>query len=81
MKYSDLEKIIKDLPYDEEKEIYSNNGQTLYVIRPKKLSERFKEYDASKNIQIWLRIDGKKPFKPNHFRLLIDLYTSTPNNN
>lgn len=75
MKYSDLEKIIIDLPYDEEKEIYSNNGQTLYVIRPKKLSERFKEYDASKNIQIWLRIDGKKPFKPNHFRLLIDLYT------
>ena len=63
MKYSDLEKIIKDLPYDEEKEIYSNNGQTLYVIRPKKLSERFKEYDASKNIQIWLRIDGKKPFE------------------
>ena len=75
MKYSDLEKIIIDLPYDEEKEIYSNNGQTLYVIRPKELSERFKEYDASKNIQIWLRIDGKKPFKPNHFRLLIDLYT------
>lgn len=75
MKYSDLEKIIIDLPYDKEKEIYSNNGQTLYVIRPKKLSERFKEYDASKNIQIWLRIDGKKPFKPNHFRLLIDLYT------
>lgn len=75
MKYSDLEKIIIDLPYDEEKEIYSNNGQTLYVIRPKKLSERFKEYDSSKNIQIWLRIDGKKPFKPNHFRLLIDLYT------
>lgn len=75
MKYSDLEKIIINLPYDDEKEIYSNNGQTLYVIRPKKLSERFKEYDASKNIQIWLKIDGKKPFKPNHFRLLIDLYT------
>jgi hypothetical protein len=75
MIYTELEKIIINLPFDEEKEIYSNNGQTLYVVRPKKLSERFKEYDASKNIQIWLKIDEKKPFKPNHFRLLIDLYT------
>lgn len=75
MNYTELEKIIIDLPFDEEKEIYSNKGQTLYVVRPRELSERFKEYDASKNIQIWLKIDGKKPFKPNHFRLLIDLYT------
>lgn len=75
MNYTELERIIIDLPFDEEKEIYSNKGQTLYVVRPRELSERFKEYDASKNIQIWLKIDGKKPFKPNHFRLLIDLYT------
>lgn len=75
MNYTELERIIIDLPFDEEKEIYSNKDQTLYVVRPRELSERFKEYDASKNIQIWLKIDGKKPFKPNHFRLLIDLYT------
>lgn len=75
MNYTELERIIIDLPFDEEKEIYSSKGQTLYVVRPRELSERFKEYDASKNIQIWLKIDGKKPFKPNHFRLLIDLYT------
>lgn len=75
MKYDDLEKIIIDLPFDTKKEIYSNNEQTLYVVRPQKLTERFSEYDASKNIQIWLEIKGKKPFKPNHFRLLIDLYT------
>lgn len=75
MKYTELEQIIIDLHFDVEKEIYSNDVQTLYVVRPKKLSERFKEYDASKNIQIWLKIGDKKPFKPNHFRLLIDLYT------
>ena len=75
MNYRELEKIIIDLPFDKEKEIYSNNEQTLYVVRPQKLSEHFKEYDASKNIQIWLKINDKKPFKPNHFRLLIDLYT------
>lgn len=75
MIYSELEKIIIDLPFDKEKEIYSNNEQTLYVLRPQKLTERFKEYDAKKNIQIWLKIDNKKPFKPNHFRLLVDLYT------
>lgn len=75
MKYIELKRIIIDLPFDEKKDIYSSNGQTLYVVRPQKLSERFKEYDASKNIQIWLKIDDKKSFKPNHFRLLIDLYT------
>ena len=72
MKYSELEQIIIDLPFNVEKEIYSNDIQTLYVVRPKILSERFKEYDATKNIQIWLKIGDKKPFKPNHFRLLID---------
>ena len=75
MKYVDLEKIIIDLPFDKEKVIYSSKGQTLYIVRPSSLSDRFSEYDASKNIQIWLKIDDKKPFKPNHFRLLIDLYT------
>lgn len=75
MNYSSLEKIILELPFDTAKEIYSNNEQTLYILRPRKLTERFSEYDASKNIQIWLQIKDKKPFKPNHFRLLIDLYT------
>ena len=75
MKYEQLENIIIDLPFEQKKIIYSNNGQTLYIFRPKELTERFSEYDAKKNIQIWLEIDGKKPFKPNHFRLLIDLYT------
>lgn len=75
MKYTELEEIINNLPFDEEKIIYSNNGQTLYVVRPSQLSSRFKDYDASKNFQIWLKITDKKAFKPNHFRLLIDLYT------
>lgn len=75
MKYEQLEKIIIDLPFEEKKIIYKNDEQTLYIFRPKKLTERFSEYDANKNIQIWLEINGKKPFKPNHFRLLIDLYT------
>lgn len=75
MRYADLERKIIELPFDEETNIYSNGNETLYVLRPQKLNPRFKEYDASKNVQIWLKIAGRKPFKPNHFRLLIDLYT------
>lgn len=75
MKYDDIENIIVNLPFDENKVIYSGNNQTLFVNRPQKLSERFKDYDASKNVQIWLQIGDRKPFRPNHFRLLIDLYT------
>lgn len=65
MKYNKLDKIIIDLPYEEMKEIYSNDKQTLSVFRPLKLSKEFKEYDASKNVQIWLKTGNKKPFKPN----------------
>lgn len=75
MKYEQLEKIIIDLPYDEMREIYSNGKQILSVFRPLKLSREFEEYDASKNVQIWLKAGDKKQFRPNHFRLLIDLYT------
>lgn len=75
MKYNELEKIIIELPFDEMKKIYSNNGQTLSIFRPSKLPKKFIEYDANKNVQIKLQIGDQKPFKPNHFRLLIDLYT------
>ena len=75
MDYSELKKVIIDLPIGEKKNIYSNDLQTLYIYRPEILSERFMEYEKEKNIQIWLHIKGKKDFKPNHFRLLIDLYT------
>lgn len=75
MKYIELEKIVIDLAFEEMKEIYSNGEQTLSIFRPRKLAKEFERYDSSKNVQIWLQIGDKKPFKPNHFRLLIDLYT------
>ena len=37
MKYTELEQIIIDLPFDEKKDIYFSNGQTLYVVLPKKI--------------------------------------------
>ena len=74
MKYTELESIISSLSLGEQKTIYSNGHQTIYIARPQKLSARFKNYDPQKNFQIWLQTDNKHAFKPNHFRLLIDLY-------
>ena len=69
MIYTELEKIVIELPFEEMTPIYTNGEQTLSIFRPQKLSKEFEDYDANKNIQIWLKIGDKKPFKPNHFRL------------
>lgn len=47
-----------------------------YILRPSKLSKRFEGYDVEKNFQIWLR-DGKREFRPNHLRVMIDLNLRT----
>ncbi len=75
MKYKDLEKIIIELPFDTPVVIYRNTTQILSINRPSILSKRFSTYNVSKNIQVFLEIltTGKK-FKPNHFRLFLDLY-------
>lgn len=64
--------IVKNLPFDVEKILYSEEKIKIWIIRPSKLSSRFKDYDPKKNFQIWIS-DGKREFKPNHLRVLIDL--------
>jgi hypothetical protein len=73
MKYLDRLEQIKTLPFDTETITFNHSELILYVYRPSKLSNRFKEYDLKKNFQIWLR-DGQREFKPNHLRVFIDLY-------
>lgn len=72
MKYSELMEIVKDLPFDKEKIILEDNGVILSVLRPSKLSKRFKNYDSKRNFQIWLE-EKERNFKPNHLRVFIDL--------
>lgn len=72
MIYSDLLEIIKNLPYDKEKIIFEDDGTILYILRPLKLSKRFKNYDPKRNFQIWLK-EKERNFKPNHLRVFIDL--------
>ena len=65
-------KIVKELPFDEKKTIFKKNNVEIQIFRPSKLSQRFKDYDLKKNFQIWIK-DGKRDFRPNHLRVLIDL--------
>lgn len=73
MTYESMLDIIVTLPFDTITTVYSNDTQSILVFRPSKLSERFKNYDVNTNFQIFLKIGSKKPFRPNHLRLLLDL--------
>lgn len=64
---------VKNLAFDTEKEVYSSDTEQIYLLRPSILPKKFSSYDANTNVQIWLREMDKKPFKPNHLRILIDL--------
>lgn len=64
--------LIKQLDYDTDLPVVTKGQMELFVFRPSKLKVRFKEYDISKNFQIWLRTPYRS-FCPNHLRVLIDL--------
>jgi len=73
MKYEDVFEIVKTLEFDTEKPICTESGIKLYILRPSKVSKRFKNYDINKNFQIWLDEGNERPFRPNHLRVMIDL--------
>ncbi len=64
--------LVKKLEFDKEYTVYSEDGISIGIYRPSKLSGRFAKYDISKNFYIWLQT-GSEKFRPNHFRVLIDL--------
>ncbi|MCL4480993.1 MAG: hypothetical protein M1113_05875 [Candidatus Thermoplasmatota archaeon] len=72
MKKLELLKVVKNLEFDTEFELYVDSTARLYINRPSKVAYRFKSYDPSKNFQIWMN-EGQRTFRPNHLRLLIDL--------
>ncbi len=72
MKKEEALKIVKELSFDTKKTVYNDNTVEIYLLRPSKLSRRFKNYDPKKNFQIWLKENGAE-FRPNHLRILIDL--------
>lgn len=74
MKYSELlENVIKTLPFDTPHFILKSGGIEVFILRPSTPPKRFTGYDINKNFQIWFR-EGKREFKPNHLRVMIDLY-------
>lgn len=72
MKYKYMFEKIKTLEFDNEMTVSVKQGVELFVLRPSKLSKRFKNYDIKKNFQIWLRYKDRS-FRPNHLRTMIDL--------
>ena len=73
MKYTELIKIVKELPFDTYKIILNAEGIEVSILRPSKLPTGFVKYDPKKNFQIWFA-EGDRKFKPNHLRVMIDLY-------
>ncbi len=72
MKKTKVFEIIKNLPFDEKKVLFTEGTFSVYVLRPSKLSKRFKDYDINRNFQIFIS-DGLRDFRPNHLRVFIDL--------
>ncbi len=80
MVYAQQLQQIVDLPFDTETVIFTYGEYEIYVLRPSKLKKNFEGYDPARNFQVWLR-EGEREFKPNHLRVMIDLYLrvrSTP---
>lgn len=73
MNYDKMFSIVENLPFDTEEDIYLSKRERIYLLRPSVLSKKYSSYDPKTNIQVWLEEDGKRPFKPNHLRILIDL--------
>ena len=69
---AEMFEIVKNLEFDKRTSVYKNGQTEIFLVRPSKLSSRFKYYDKDRNFQVWLK-DGEKEFRPNHLRLLIDL--------
>src|SRR3989338_7493324 len=63
--------IVKNLEFDKKTTIF-DNGLQILLVRPSKLSKKFKDYDVKKNFQIWLK-EGEREFRPNHLRVMMDL--------
>ena len=68
--------IVRELEFDNKKTIFKKGDVEIQLYRPSVLSARFKDYDVKKNFQIWLK-EGKREFRPNHLRVMIDLNLRT----
>lgn len=72
MNKENMFKIIKELNFDNNQTVFKEANFSVYLFRPSRLSNRFKNYDIKKNFQIWLK-ENERSFRPNHLSVLIDL--------
>ncbi|MFH2068422.1 MAG: hypothetical protein ABII89_03040 [Candidatus Omnitrophota bacterium] len=65
--------LVRDLEFNTKKIVYEEGGVKVGLLRPSKVSKRFKDYNVRKNFQIWL-FEENREFRPNHLRVMIDLH-------
>lgn len=70
LKYNEILTKVKELKVWEKESILKWSDFEIYVFRPEK---KFKDYDTSKNFQIFLRLANGREFRPNHLIVMIDL--------
>lgn len=70
MNYNKLYDLIVKLPIGDKISIFKDGNVEIYITRPTKV---FKIYDVNKNFQIFIK-EGKREFRPNHLRIMIDLH-------
>lgn len=71
MNKKEMFNIVKNLDFDKDKKVFTEDNFVIFLLRPSKLSRKFKNYNVNKNFQIWLR-ETERTFRPNHLRVLID---------
>lgn len=80
MNIIEMTRIAQQLPFDKKVTVHKNQGYEIFFLRPSSLSSRFKNYDINSNFQIYLKEPYKEAYKPNHLRLLFDLYNLSKEN-
>jgi len=60
MKYEDIFEIVKTLEFDTEKLICTESGIKLYILRPSKVSKRFKNYDINGFVEFLYFSEGRR---------------------
>lgn len=76
MNKTEMFKLVIELPFDKDTIVCEEEGTQVYISRPSKLSNRFKNYNLKKNFQVWLKKEGRT-FRPNHLQVFIDLNLRT----
>jgi len=77
MDMKNLIKTINEVEMGNKLSIYTHENSEIFIFKPTEIPSHLKRrdnYDPKKNFQIFLNLPNQEPFRPNHLRILLDLY-------